>query len=154
MKQKLAQSFPTYSCSAHGHSYVLGPCPQCGPPTSSKESTLVFGQETNTTSKASKNDHEKPDFSHLTQVFMEHVARAMMVGEKKYGRYNYTKGHKTSQLIAAILRHATAYNEGEENDPIDGQSHLGAIGANVNMLLRQIELGTVIDDRFKVSKPE
>lgn len=98
---------------------------------------------------ASKNDQQKPDYSLLNQVFLDEVAKAMMVGEKKYGRYNYCKGHTTSQLIAAIVRHAMAYNNGEENDPIDGQSHLGSIGANVNMLLRQRELGTLKDNRYK-----
>lgn len=127
----------TYACQTHKHQYVLGPCPKC------QEAAQATPQT------ASKNDQQKADLSHLTKVFMEEVARAMMVGEKKYARYNYCKGHKVSQLIAAIIRHAVAYNEGEENDPIDGQSHLGSIGANVNMLLRQRELGTLIDDRFK-----
>ncbi len=98
---------------------------------------------------ASKNDQEKPDLSLLTKVFLDEVAKAMMVGEKKYGRYNYCKGHNTSQLIAALLRHATAYFNGEEHDPIDGQHHLGSVGACVNMLLRQQELGTLTDNRYK-----
>ena len=71
-----------------------------------------------------------------------------MVGEKKYGRYNYTKGHNASQLIAAAMRHLTAWNEGEEYDP-DGQHHLGSVGACIGMILRQQELGTLKDNRFK-----
>lgn len=98
---------------------------------------------------ASKNDKEKPDLSLLPKVFLEEVAKAFMVGERKYGRYNYCKGHTSAQLIAAALRHLTAYNEGEEYDPVDGQSHLGAAGANIAMLLRQQELGTLKDNRFK-----
>ena len=72
-----------------------------------------------------------------------------MVGEKKYGRYNYCKGHDASQLIAALLRHATAWFDGEEYDPKDGQHHLGSVGACVAMILRQKELGTLKDNRFK-----
>lgn len=98
---------------------------------------------------ASKNDQTKPDHSLLTQVFLDETSRAMQVGEKKYGRYNYCKGHKISQILAAISRHTAAINNGEEFDPIDGQSHAGSIAANINMLLRQKELGTLIDDRFK-----
>jgi hypothetical protein len=98
---------------------------------------------------ASKNDKQKVDLSLLPRVFLLEVAKAFMVGEKKYGRYNYTKGLKNSQLIAAALRHITAYNEGEELDPEDGQHHLGAAGACIAMLLRQVELGTNIDDRMK-----
>jgi hypothetical protein len=99
--------------------------------------------------KASKNDSAKPDLSLLPKVFLEEVAKAFMVGEKKYGRYNYCKGHNASQLIAAAQRHLTAWFEGEEHDPIDGQHHLGSVGACVAMLLRQKELGTMKDDRFK-----
>jgi len=99
--------------------------------------------------KASKNDQAKPDLSLLPNIFLVEVAKAFMVGEKKYGRYNYCKGHNVTQLIAAILRHAAAYNDGEEFDPIDGQHHLGSVGACVAMILRQQELGTLKDNRFK-----
>lgn len=100
---------------------------------------------------ASKHDKAKPDLSLLPKIFLEEVAKAFMVGEKKYGRYNYTKGHKASQLIAAAQRHITAWYQGEENDPVDGQHHLGAAGACMAMALRQAELGTLKDDRFKVA---
>ena len=99
--------------------------------------------------KAAKNDTAKLDLSLIPLVGMEAEAKALMVGEKKYGRYNYCKGHKASQLIAAMLRHAMAYSDGEEFDPIDGQPHLGSIKACASMLLRQQQLGTLIDDRFK-----
>lgn len=104
--------------------------------------------------KAAKNDGNKPDLSLLPRIFLIEVARAFMVGEKKYTRYNYCKGHKASQLIAAALRHLTAWFEGEENDPEDGQHHLGAAGACIGILLRQMQLGTLIDDRFKGNKDE
>lgn len=98
---------------------------------------------------ANKNDQEKPDLSLIPKVLLVETAKAFMVGEKKYGRYNYTKGHTASQLIAAAMRHLTAWNEGEELDPTDGQHHLGAVGACLGMLLRQQELGTLKDNRFK-----
>jgi hypothetical protein len=104
--------------------------------------------------KALKNDQEKPDLSLIPYIGQIIEAKAFMVGEKKYGRYNYCKGHKVSQLIAAILRHANAYNQGEENDPVDGQPHLGSIKACCSMLARQAELGTLIDDRFKSTVTE
>lgn len=98
---------------------------------------------------ATKNDKQKPDLSLIPQIAMVKLAEAMMVGEKKYGRYNYCKGHNSSQLIAALLRHATAFNDGEDKDPDDGQSHLGSVMACVAMLLRQQQLGTFKDDRYK-----
>lgn len=98
---------------------------------------------------AAKNDSSKPDLSLLPRKFLEEVARAFMVGETKYGRYNYCRGIEASRLIAATMRHLSAWNEGEEHDPVDGQHHLGAAGANIAMALRQIELGTLKDNRFK-----
>lgn len=102
--------------------------------------------------KAAKNDQQKSDLSLLPKVFLEEVAKAFMVGEKKYGRYNYCKGHDASQLVAALMRHATAWFNGEEHDPVDGQHHLGSVGACVAMILRQQELCTLKDNRFKGDK--
>lgn len=101
------------------------------------------------TVKASKNDSDKIDLSLIPAIALKEEAKAFMVGEKKYGRYNYTKGHKASQLVAAAMRHLTAWNEGEECDPIDGQHHLGSVRACCAMIIRQMELGTLTDDRFK-----
>lgn len=105
-------------------------------------------------SKASKNDSDKPDLSLIPYVAEIAAARAFMVGEKKYGRYNYTKGHNASQLVAAMKRHIAAWFQGEENDLIDGQPHLGSVIACAAMLLRQQELGTLVDDRFKKGSNE
>lgn len=96
-----------------------------------------------------KFDSEKPDLSLIPMVALEAEAVAFMVGEKKYGRYNYCKGHDAHQLAAAALRHMTAWFNGEEYDPKDGQHHLGAVRACCAMILRQQQLGTLRDDRFK-----
>lgn len=99
--------------------------------------------------QASKNDNKKPDLSLIPYIALVKEAEALMVGEKKYGRYNYTKGHKASQLISAAIRHLSAWNEGQEFDAEDGQHHLGAARACLAMALRQQELGTLVDDRYK-----
>src|ERR1700761_3491157 len=98
---------------------------------------------------ASKNDQDKVDLSLIPMISNIEHAKAFMVGEKKYGRYNYTKGHKASQLAAAAQRHLNAWFNGEEHDPKDGQHHLGSVMACCSMILRQAELGTLKDDRFK-----
>lgn len=98
--------------------------------------------------KASKNDSEKADLSLIPRVALEAAARAFMVGEKKYGRYNFYKGHQASQLIAALLRHATAWMEGEDCDTEDGQHHLGSVIACAAMVLQQQKLGTLKDNRY------
>ncbi len=98
---------------------------------------------------ASKNDNEKADLSLIPAVALEAAARAFMVGEKKYNRYNFYKGHKASQLVAALMRHTTAWMEGEERDPVDGQLHLGSVIACAAMILQQQKLGTLKDNRYK-----
>lgn len=99
--------------------------------------------------EAAKNDSEKADMSLNPYPALVAMARAFMVGEKKYGRYNYYKGHKASKLIAAAIRHLSAWNEGEENDPADGQPHLGSAMACCAMIIKQQQLGTLKDDRYE-----
>jgi hypothetical protein len=97
---------------------------------------------------AAKNDKEKMDLSLIPKVALEAAAYAFMIGEKKYGRYNFYKGHQASQLVAAMMRHATAWMEGEERDPVDGQLHLGSVIATAAMPLQQQKLGTLKDNRY------
>lgn len=97
---------------------------------------------------------EKADLSLIPSVAEEAVARAMMYGEKKYGRYNYCKGHDASQLIAAAKRHLSSWMSGQENDPESGVNHLGHAMANCLMLLHQQQLGTLRDNRFVKTTPK
>lgn len=99
-----------------------------------------------------KFDKEKPDLSLIPLIAMIEEAKAFQVGEKKYGRYNYCLGHDAHQLAAAAMRHLMAWFDGEEFDPKDGQHHLGSVRACCAMILRQQELGTLRDNRYK--KPE
>lgn len=101
---------------------------------------------------ASKFDSKKVDLSLIPEVAEVALAAAMMYGEKKYGRYNYCKGHDASQLVAAARRHLAAWFGGEENDLESGVSHLGHVMANCLMILRQQELGTLKDNRYSTEK--
>ena len=109
----------------------------------------IVTREPDKLNKASKNDKEKIDISLIPYVALQTEAKAFMVGAVKYGRYNYCKGHEASQLVAAAQRHLLAWFQGEELDPQDGQPHLGSVRACVAMILRQQELGTLIDNRYK-----
>lgn len=127
-------------------------CPQylCLLDKSPAPSLITISSDTaSVTIGAAKNDQDKPDLSLIPKEALEAAAQAFMVGEKKYGRYNYYKGHSASKLIAALIRHATAWMDGEENDPKDGQPHLGSVIACAAMLLKQKALGTLKDDRYK-----
>lgn len=73
---------------------------------------------------------------------------ALSNGAFKYGIANY-KGTpvEMSTYLAALLRHAQSFIEGEEYDPVDGQPHLGGILANVAIILEARAVGMMIDDR-------
>jgi hypothetical protein len=114
------------------------------PPWDEKEEPVVIKAP-----GAAKNDQDKIDLSLIPRISNIEHAKAFMVGQKKYGRYNYCKGHNASQLVAAAKRHLDAWFDGEEADPVDGQHHLGSVMACCSMILRQRELGTLKDDRYK-----
>jgi len=96
-----------------------------------------------------KHDQEKPDLSLLPKEFLEEVARAFMHGEKKYGRYNYLGGMDWHRLIAASMRHITAFQDGENLDPESGLNHLGHAGACIAMLLTYCNRSLGTDTRYK-----
>lgn len=98
---------------------------------------------------ATKHDAGKPDLSIVPLAAMEEIAAALTYGANKYGRYNYYKGHPTSRLVAACLRHLMAYNEGEDIDKESGNSHIAHAMACLVMMAQQKRLGTHIDDRYK-----
>ncbi len=94
-----------------------------------------------------KYDSEKPDLSLLPKEFLEEVSKAFMHGEKKYGRYNYLGGMAWTRIIASILRHASAFNSGEDIDSESGITHLGHLGAATAMLLVYHKRGLGKDNR-------
>lgn len=96
-----------------------------------------------------KFDEGKPDLSLLPYSALAEIAKAMMVGEKKYGRYNYLSKLEAGRLTAACARHLFKWYQGEDTDPETDISHLGHAGANIVMLLNLLATDNLIDDRFK-----
>lgn len=96
-----------------------------------------------------KFDQNKMDLTLIPLVALEQEARALMFGEKKYGRYNYTQGFEVSRLTAAALRHIYQYNNGDTFDSESGLHHIGHARACLAMLLHCEQLGTLRDNRFK-----
>jgi hypothetical protein len=96
-----------------------------------------------------KYDTGKPDLSLCPRVALEEMAKAFMVGEKKYGRYNYLKGMEVHRLVAAAMRHLSAFNEGEDYDPEYGVTkHLGHALASIAMILDMEANGTIKETRY------
>ena len=80
-------------------------------------------------------------------VLME-VGLAMMEGARKYGRHNYrTVGVRASVYYDALMRHITAWWEGEDIDPDSGLSHLVKAIACMVVLRDSMQRGNWVDDR-------
>ena len=94
-----------------------------------------------------KHDDGKVDLTLVPLIALESEARALMFGEKKYGRYNYTQGFESSRLTAAALRHLYAYINGADVDGESGLLHLGHARACLAMHLHCEQLGTLRDNR-------
>ena len=84
----------------------------------------------------------------LPPVALQATAWAHGQGATRYGPYNWrSKPIGASQYVGAILRHLTAWFEGEDNNPDSGINHLAHIGATVNILMDAGSHGSLIDDR-------
>lgn len=90
-------------------------------------------------SKGVKHDQDKP---HMNLLFQEipnalvEVAKALRMGELKYGRENWKKVENLEdRYLAALLRHLVAIQMGEKQDKESGLSHLAHVAVNAMFLL-------------------
>ena len=87
----------------------------------------------------------------LSPSAMRETANALGSGAAKYGPRNYrVAGVNATTYVAAILRHITAWNDGEDNDPESGLSHVAHVSACCDILLDCAETGMLNDDRSKL----
>lgn len=100
-----------------------------------------------------KFDQGKPDLSLNPRSALEAMARAFMVGEKKYGRDNYRNGMEASRYLGAALRHLAAFGEREDLDPEYKTPHLGHALASIAMLIECQHNGSLIDNRPPIASP-
>lgn len=105
---------------------------------------------TPTKREALKFDNDKPDYSLLPKAALDETCRALTFGaDNKYGRHNWRAGLEYSRIYAAAMRHMTAFNEGEDNDPESGLSHIAHALCCLMFLMSYIKEGNGQDDRYK-----
>lgn len=95
-----------------------------------------------------KNDSNKPDLSLIPTDALWGMAAALTYGAKKYERHNFRQGIVFSRLVAAAMRHLTAWNEGENTDSETGLSHLDHAMASLAMLKFMEKQRPECDDRY------
>lgn len=91
-----------------------------------------------------KFDSEKPDWSLVDLNIVEDMASILTYGAKKYDRHNYDKV-EPRRYMAALMRHITAWQNGELLDKETGKHHLSHAMTNLHILLRLEEKGIRYD---------
>lgn len=75
------------------------------------------------------------------------MAEVLRYGADKYAARNWEKGMAWGRLLAAALRHLTAWARGQESDAESGQRHLAHAACCVLMLLALTKRSVGTDDR-------
>jgi len=76
------------------------------------------------------------------------LARVLTYGAQKYDSDNWRRGFNYSVPYASLMRHLTAWQDGEDCDPESGLSHLDHAMANLAMLIEFERECPHLDDRW------
>lgn len=99
-------------------------------------------------SKGVKYDQDKPRLDLIPNEALVELGKVLEYGCKKYSAGNWAKGIHYSRLIAATLRHVSAYNGGEDTDKESGLSHISHALCNLAFLCHHIANKPDLDDRW------
>lgn len=77
------------------------------------------------------------------------MVRVLEFGSQKYSDHNWKKGLKTTEICESMLRHITAYLNGEDMDPESNLPHIGHIMCNAKFLSYMWLFKKEFDDRYK-----
>ncbi len=89
----------------------------------------------------------KAAFELVPLMAFEGCARVFDFGRKKYAPWNWAKGMPWSAPYGCLLRHLSAWQRGEDNDPESGLPHLDHAMANLVMLTTYARTYPQGDDR-------
>lgn len=90
----------------------------------------------------------KASMSCIPAPFLMALGTAMAEGAMKYGRHNYRiAGVRVSVYYDALMRHMTAYWEGEDIDPESGEHHMIKAAACIAVMYDSFRYGNLKDDR-------
>lgn len=101
-----------------------------------------------------KHDTEKPMMDLLPMASLTEVAKVLTAGAKKYAPHNWRQGFTYSRLQAAMLRHYTAFSEGENFDDETKLPHLAHMACCVLFLLEHQLKGYGVDDRYTTTSTD
>ena len=81
----------------------------------------------------------KPDYSLIPLASLKEAAKVLEYGASKYARGNWLKPTSWEVSFACLMRHMSAWQAGEDNDPESGFSHLGHAACNIIQMLHMLE---------------
>jgi len=102
---------------------------------------------------ADRYNEGKPKLSFIPISTLYDAAHVFEFGSKKYSVNNWEKGFNWLSVYDSLMRHMSAWRDGEDLDPESGLPHLGHAMCNMIMLSRFKETHPEMDDRYnKVSE--
>lgn len=99
-----------------------------------------------------KFDEGKPQMGYVARSLLVAIASIMAPGAVKYGRDNWRGGMLWSRPYDALLRHLTAWWDGENLDAETGKSHLWHAASELMFLIEYEAKGIGQDDRYRADK--
>lgn len=109
----------------------------------------INGTEKGTAARANGG---KTRYDLLPLGLLKPVCDVLEYGERKYAKWNWTRGMNWSHCYASIMRHLEAWNRGEDLDSESGLPHLGHVMANIVFLTHYAEHYPEGDDRYVQKK--
>jgi len=94
----------------------------------------------------------KPKYSLIDLPSLEVMVRVLEFGTNKYKRNQWKRGLKVTEIIDSLLRHISAFLDGEDIDPESGISHIGHIQCNAMFLSYMMNNKPELDDRSREVK--
>lgn len=87
-------------------------------------------------------------FSVIPTAALLHLGEVMKLGANKYGPFNWRDTPVPAETyVDAIGRHLLSWQDGEDNDPESGMSHLAHIMASCAIIIDAQENGKLDDNR-------
>lgn len=101
-----------------------------------------------------RNPEGKPEWDLLPFRQLEPTVRVLEYGAKKYEVDNWKEGYPIRRTFSSLMRHLTAFMEGEDIDPESGCSHLGHAMCNLLFMQYMLDNKPEYDDRIKKENDE
>lgn len=102
--------------------------------------------------QAMKFDGSKPRMDLIDPWALEGLASVLTFGAKKYAANNWRNGLGYSRVLAAMLRHISAIQRGEDIDPESSLPHIDHVGCCWMFLSNYMKTDPSQDDRWTAPK--